>query len=152
MRLAPAVAPGLVESVPAPGMSVGSPSASLPAASEGSSVLFIQQAAMAEVKPDPLDASKGTLTLTGVPPYLTWFTDRPQREAGMLETRLFSGKDFMDANGTWLSRPNAALYGATLGLSSTNDTVLILTLGAPHYNSLLATTTYQVGLPSTAAF
>ena len=106
--------------------------------------MFIQQAKQAILKMDPSNSTRGSLQLRGVPSSVVWFTDRPLRTAGMLETSFFSGPDFADKNGTWLTAPNAALYGSNPGPSASNDTVIVLTLGPPTYDKLNATVKYEV--------
>eukprot|EP00884_Botryococcus_braunii_P018926 jgi/Botrbrau1/5717/Bobra.0071s0048.1 len=88
-------------------------------------LLFTQQAheAILEVLiADEIYADLGaTLTLVGVAPTTTWFTDRPNRKAGHVATGLltsspvfFKETEFGSDELAWLGAPNALLTGVVV--------------------------------------
>jgi hypothetical protein len=62
-----------------------------------------------------------------------------------VETNIFVGSNFTDAQGDWLSKPNAALYISKPGPLASSDTIIVLTLKAPAFNESAGTLTYKVG-------
>jgi hypothetical protein len=91
-----------------------SPSFTHPAA--GAPLFFTLQAAGALLTVDTTTGT-GNLTLAGVAPTATWWTERPARAAGALSTAALAGDArLLGDDGTWLSTPNAVLAGvAPLG-------------------------------------
>ncbi len=102
------------------------------------------QAKAGRLTMDSNDSSNGTLTLTGVASHTIWFADRPGRTAGQVPTEDFAGPTFTDKAGNWLSKPNAALYASNPGPNPANDTILIVTLTSPLYDSAADSLTYKV--------
>eukprot|EP00884_Botryococcus_braunii_P013914 jgi/Botrbrau1/22523/Bobra.114_2s0048.1 len=106
-------------------------------------LLFIQQAKSGALRMNDSAGSKGILVLDGVSDHAVWFADRPDRTAGQVEVSFFTGSNFTDAKGDWLSKPNAALYISNPGPSPNNDMIVIVTLSSPTYNQSSRSITYQ---------
>ncbi len=66
---------------------------------------------------------------------------------GQVETSFFVGSNFMDANGDWLAKPNAALYISKPGPRASTDIIVIVTLSKPVFNESSGALSYKV-LPS----
>eukprot|EP00884_Botryococcus_braunii_P013906 jgi/Botrbrau1/22516/Bobra.114_2s0041.1 len=133
-RLAPALSPTSANSIGAPG----------PDQQRELNLLFIQQIQSGKLALD--NRGEGSLVLDGVGKHTIWFTDRPGRSAGQVETSFFTGSNFTDANGDWLAKPNAALYISNPGPNANTDVIIILTLSKPTYNENSGALTYKVQL------
>jgi len=128
--------PGPVTAVPVSPPVAGpnqtlSPSPGLPA--DIISFLFVQEAAGGSL----VAGKNGTMTLTlsGVRDDTVYFSDRPARVSGVIDTDLFVHCSMF--SGT--SPPNAALM--LLGAPAENDTVII-TISDPKYDKRNATLSY----------
>lgn len=91
---------------------------------EPASYLFVQSALKADLEIDKTEVDTYTLTLHDVNPYVTYFADRPRRNAGVMPVEQFI--KLWDVKGGENSfkkvAPNADL-NAMVGLSSSNTTV-----------------------------
>ncbi|KAK9837023.1 hypothetical protein WJX81_008054 [Elliptochloris bilobata] len=86
------------------------------------------------------------LTLSGVAPYTTWFTNKPERRAGSLDSGFFATGAGFYTGADWLGAPNAVLTGQAAGRSVT----VVLTLFSPIYFGANASLTYKVTVISNA--
>jgi hypothetical protein len=102
-----------------PAAAQGPPPTTVPAEDAPLSVLAVVDAAGGR-------ATKDTLTLTGVEPRATWFSDRPNREVGS-----YSIAELVDVFFDDQAPPNAALEFA--GAGARND-VVIIELSDPRYD------------------
>jgi hypothetical protein len=98
------------------------------------SFLFVQEGDSGSLVPGK-DGTM-TLTLTGVRPETVYFSDKPARVSGVIDTVIFNASSLW--HGT--SSPNAALMIPDAPTS--NDTV-ILSLSNPRYNRTSATIQYS---------
>lgn len=110
--------------------------------------LFIQGAKSAELQPADATTGTYTLTLTGVRPYVTYFSDRPNRISGLLKTEKFMGEWTKDGKSSFLKdAPNVGLEGTKMhGIIGTEDKSVILVLSNPTYDSKKDTATYTAKL------
>ena len=108
-----------------------SPSPGLP--TDIISFLFVQEAASGSL----VTGKNGTmiLTLSGVRDDTVYFSDRPARVSGVIDTDLFVHCSMFSGN----NPPNAALM--LLGAPAENDTVII-TISDPKYDKRNATLSY----------
>lgn len=102
---------------------------------EGSS-LYVQETAGGSI--ERLGDGAYRLTLTGVSPRVTTFTDRPRRRAGQQRLETFVAG--WQANGFAADPPNAALV---LDHAPASRDVALLTLSHPHYDRARHTLTYR---------
>ncbi len=130
---------GCMTNAPLPAPVAPSPSGPVPAPEPGAnpgapvSILFVQEAPSGSLVP----AGNGvcTLTLSGVVPYTTYFSDRPERIAGFYPLQDFlAGFNWSAAPGAAISRPDA---------KESEDT-LIVTLSDPRYNRTANELVYTV--------
>jgi len=98
------------------------------------SFLFVQEAVSGSLIP----GKNGTMTLTlkGVRDDTVYFSDRPARVSGVIDTDLFTRCSMFSGN----NPPNAALM--LPDAAAANDTVII-TIANPQYNKTLGTITYS---------
>ncbi len=102
------------------------------------SLLFVQVAQSATL-------SANTLTLLNVDPKTLWFSDRPVRKAGVIETGAFIQKWKTGSNSFQQNNPNAALTDITLEAKNLVEiTPKAIELSHPIYNSSKHSLTYQV--------
>ena len=103
-----------------------------PASTDELSILFVQVAdgGTFVAKDDLFE-----LTLTGVAPQTVWFSDRPERKSGMVQTVDFATDPVFDP----ADPPNAAIVTTTVDGSDT----LIVELTKPRFDAAAGTVTYD---------
>eukprot|EP00884_Botryococcus_braunii_P005763 jgi/Botrbrau1/15188/Bobra.0149s0053.1 len=121
-----------------PGIGMGSPA---PAQDAEMNLLFIQQSTNGMIRMN--NASSGSLIMNGVSRHTTWFSDRPHKFAGQVETTALV-QDDGQFSVDWHGEPNAALYIRKPGPLVSTDLVVIVTLSGPAYNATSNTLTYTV--------
>jgi hypothetical protein len=114
---------------------LGGSAAAADAATPPASLLFVQETDSGTL--DKVGASTYRLTLRGVSPSLTSFTDRPARAAGTERATAFI--DQWHARGFDDDPPNAALV---LHGAARDRDVVVLTISRPHYHPRTRTFTY----------
>lgn len=109
-----------------------------------SSVLYIQTAKLASLKQTNAKAGTYQLTLTGVNPMVTYFSDRPTRVEGQIGNAVYlqtwnqGGKNSFDKDA-----PNAVVSGvAKLGLENKSVNI-VMELSQPVIDTKHQTITYQ---------
>ena len=102
--------------------------------SKPESKLFIQKSENAEIK--KTTANKYKITLQNIDSRVTWFGDRPERNAGELNTQQFI--DSWKRYGFKSTPPNAALTG----LHNGERKIVTVELKNPEYNKKENTLTY----------
>jgi hypothetical protein len=95
-------------------------------AAEAPSVLFVLIADGGSFRPMSDQAGTFELSLTGVAPQTVYFSDRPNRFAGMVRTEDFVAERVFDP----ADPPNAALVAST----AAGDDVLIVSLANPRFD------------------
>eukprot|EP00884_Botryococcus_braunii_P003212 jgi/Botrbrau1/12892/Bobra.0299s0012.1 len=122
---------------------LGFPGPLLPSAKKGEKdkveLLFVQHAQSATVQYlEPAGQErKAQLTLRGVAPSVTYFSNKPHRVGGQLGNALWTSPDF---SAVWSVPPNAALYGT----DQEGPHTLVMTLYDPVYNASTASLSFNV--------
>lgn len=111
-------------------------------ADEAYTYIFIQEGTSGSFVEDE---SGWTLTINGVLPYTVYFSDRPARDAGMVETGQFIEGFNFDPN-----NPPNALLNIREGEEEIDMIVVELTL--PQYNETTETLTYKARLTADYEF
>lgn len=96
---------------------------------EGDSILFAVGADRGSLKPRSESSGRYRLTLRGLDRKSLWFSDRPNRDSGLVTTRRLFGK--WDRLGFLADPPNAAL---TLELEDEDGDAVALELGRPAFD------------------
>ncbi|QLH43175.1 MAG: hypothetical protein HWD59_10910 [Coxiellaceae bacterium] len=106
------------------------------------SYLFIQTAKWSVLK--PIDSKPGyyQLVLHGVEPYVPYFSDRPNRVAGIITTTQFIA-EWNNPKGFQNEAPNVGMVGVKILSVDKKNSVNTLTLNHPVYDPKAATVTYQ---------
>ena len=73
------------------------------------------------------------------------FTNKPERAAGALETRVFATGAGFRSGAVWLGEPNAVLTGQT---ARGTPITVVLTLFTPAYSNDSAVLTYKARIPT----
>jgi hypothetical protein len=102
-----------------------------PVSNENISILFVQVADGGTFIAKTNDPTLFELTLSGVAPQTVWFSDRPERRSGMVETANFAVDPVFDPS----DPPNAAIV--------TNSDTLIVELSNPRFDATAETVTYD---------
>jgi hypothetical protein len=113
----------------------GTPAPGATPVAESVSVLFVQSAASGTMTAKEGAEGVFELTLAGVSAQTIWFSDRPAREAGVIDTSTFAIDPVFDP----INPPNAAVVVQT---DSSQDT-LIVELTSPRYDAAGDTATYD---------
>jgi hypothetical protein len=113
----------------------GTPVAGATPDAESVTVLFVQSAASGTLAAKEGAEGVFELSLSGVSAHTIWFSDRPAREAGVIETGTFAIDPVFDP----ADPPNAAVVVQT---DSGQDT-LVVELTAPRYDAAGDTITYD---------
>ncbi len=108
------------------------------------SYLFIQLASEGILKPLKNSPSMYQLKLIGVQPYVTYFTDRPNRITGLLATTKFLRIWKENFNNNFRQdAPNVGVSGIKFhGIFRKQDVDFVLVLSQPFYNAKNNTMTY----------
>jgi hypothetical protein len=106
-----------------------------PVSSEELSILFVQVADGGTYSAKAGDPEIFELTLTGVAPQTVWFSDRPERRSGMVDTADFAIDPVFDP----ADPPNAAIVTS----SDAGSDTLIVELTNPRFDAAAGTVTYD---------
>ncbi|MDQ3656482.1 MAG: hypothetical protein M3457_15585 [Chloroflexota bacterium] len=120
------------------GASAGVAQGATPVTSGAIDALFVQSFEGGSLVRDDASTDDFTLTLEDVAGTTVYFSDRPERVAGLIETA-----DFVDDRVFSPSDPPNAALAITTG---TGQDVLIVELRAPRYDATARTVTYDVQL------
>ena len=106
-----------------------------PVSDEDISILFVQVADGGTFVATTDDPTLFELTLTGVAPQTVWFSDRPERRSGMVNTADFAIDPVFDP----ADPPNAAIVTS----SDAGADTLIVELTNPRFDAAAGTVTYD---------
>lgn len=98
-------------------------------------LFFIQTAQTASIQPDPNKSGYYTLTLTGINPYITYFSDRPNRIKGIAPTDNFVKAWSVGGNSYAQNNPNAVITAAKIDQTiNQNSNNYVVSLSSPVYD------------------
>lgn len=117
---------------------------SLTAQANNAHLLFVQISKSAEITPSKDDPKSYTLTLKQVEPYTSYFTDRPSRRTGLIQTTKFINA--WQQQDIQKSPPNVALE--TMDVSNGGRINHVFELSSPVYNNKTHQLTYNAKLLS----
>jgi hypothetical protein len=99
-------------------------------------LLFVLTAKKAVLKTNSNKSGYYTLTLYGVNPYITYFSDRPSRIQGLAATENFIEAWNVGPNNFKTNPPNAAITATKINmLENDNGQFYIVTMSQPKYDS-----------------
>jgi len=110
------------------------------------SYLFVQFAAEATIEASNTVANGYQITLKHVSPYVTYFSERPERKTGSISIEkflvLWNGQG---SNSFRENAPNAALHAVQGGMAVGEQTInYAIEISNPHYDKATKTLTYTV--------
>ena len=99
------------------------------------SLLFVQSAESAILKALPKKPGYYTLTLYNVPPYITYFSERPTRVTNVASVQNFIKAWDVGKNNFKTNNPNAVLCAAEINaMPNQNQKFYLMTLSSPIYS------------------
>ncbi len=110
---------------------------------EGYTYIFVQEGTGGSFVDD--ESGNYTLTINGVLPYTVYFSDRPARDAGMVEMEQFIEGFSFDPN----NPPNALLI---IREGEEESDMIVVELTEPKYNETTETLTYKARLTADYEF
>ena len=114
---------------------------------EKQTFLFVQTAAEGIIQHDKINGKKLTVVLKNINPYVTYFTNRPNRKSGQIPIEKFLGlwKE-KGKNNFKQDAPNADVHAVRMGAKTSDNKLLnfVLVLINPQYDKANNTLTYTV--------
>lgn len=109
------------------------------------SLLFVQTAQSAKLYPIAGKANYYNLTLYNVNPYITYFTNRPNRVTGVVPLSNFLKAWNVGTNSFAEDNPNAVLTAATINGNINNNLVpVVIQLSSPQYSPAQSTLSFII--------
>jgi hypothetical protein len=111
--------------------------------SSGLNLGFVVTGSSAQLKSLTGKSGYYTVTLSDVSPYITYFSERPNRKEGVATMQNFISAWSVGSNSFKDNPPNGILTGAMINQNTNqNDTYQILILESPQYNAQASTLTF----------
>jgi hypothetical protein len=116
-------------------------------------LMFIQTAKTAALTTIQNKTGYYTLTLTGVNPYVTYFSERPNRLQGVASLENFVKAWDVGTNSLKDNNPNGVITAVKInGLTNSNEKTFLITLSSPNYNLQKSELSYTVKAMDTSGF
>jgi len=106
-------------------------------------VSYVQTSPSTDVKPIPGQNDSYVIKLKNVTPYITYFSDRPNRIIGQLETVSFVNKWQTGSDSFSKDAPNAVLSGVVKGWTKNHTVNIVVELTQPVYDVKDQTLSYH---------